>query len=63
MADVFGRSITWFRRVNPSPLITLLCFMGEQIADRTCLIWMVPLDDFDVFVVISIPGYWLSATS
>ena len=34
MADVSGRSITWFSRVKPSPLITLLCFRGEQIADR-----------------------------
>jgi hypothetical protein len=69
MADVFGRSTTWFSRVKPSPLITLLCFMGEQIADRTCLIWIIPLPVvFDVLVVILIPellavGYSLRAKS
>ena len=56
IAAVFGRSITWFSRVNPSPLTTLLCFIGEQIADRTYFdLDLAAAADFDVLVVISIP--------
>src|ERR1035438_471049 len=34
---VSSRSITWYRRVKPSPLITSLCLTGVQIDDRTYL--------------------------
>jgi len=55
IAAVSGRSITWFNRVNHSPLTTFLCFTGVQIIDRTHFNWILPLaTDFDVLVVISI---------
>src|SRR5664279_2842361 len=34
---VSSRSITWYIRVNPRPLITSLCLTGVQIAERTYL--------------------------
>src|SRR5215831_10646269 len=51
-AAVSGRSITWFSRVNPRPLITNFCFSGAQIAERTHFRWIVPLPEFDFFAVI-----------
>jgi hypothetical protein len=35
IAELSGRSITWFNRVNPNPLITSFCFTGAQIAEIT----------------------------
>src|ERR1051325_12105165 len=32
---VSSRSITWYSRVKPSPLMTSLCFTGVQIFERT----------------------------
>src|SRR5208337_3907234 len=56
IAAVSGRSITWFSRVKPSPLITFLCFTGVQMIDRTHFNCSFPLTtDFDVLVVISLP--------
>src|SRR5579871_4942487 len=57
MACVSGRSITWFNRVNPKPLITNLCFTGAQIAERTHFNWTFPLPAFDFFAVISKPQW------
>src|SRR5215472_5731029 len=56
IAGVAGRSITWFRRVNPRPLITRLCFSGAQIAERTHFRCNFPPPEFDFFAVISTSG-------
>src|ERR1017187_10391289 len=36
---VSSRSITWYRRVNSSPLITRLCLTRVQIAERPYFSW------------------------
>jgi hypothetical protein len=52
MAAVSGRSMTWFSRVKPRPLITSFCFTGAQIAERTHFNWIFPLPEFVFFAVI-----------
>ena len=57
------RSITWFSRVKPSPLITSLCFTGAQIAERTHFSCIFPLPAFVFFAVISnLSGQWSVAS-
>jgi hypothetical protein len=70
IAGLSGRSITWFSRVNPSPLITCFCFTGEQMAEITHFKCIFPATAFGFFVVIenssnpraAVPSYSVLAT-
>src|SRR5271166_4589615 len=53
IAALSGRSITWFKRVNPNPLTTRFCFTGAQMAETTHFRCIFPATAFGFFVVIA----------